>query len=284
LFIFTQTRQLQHYLQQQMAQNRTIGFVPTMGALHRGHLTLIENALNSCDITVCSIFVNPTQFNQQIDFDQYPRLPDQDTELLIKAGCNVLFMPDASQMYPDGLNRTPYNFGLLTHSLEGAFRPGHFDGVITIVKRLFELVQPHVAFFGQKDFQQCMVIKHLIHQFDLPVTLKVVATVREPDGLAMSSRNLRLSAEEREHARTLYKALIHVSNNIGRKPLAQLLHEATEIANTTLKTEYIALVNADTFEPITADGTVHNAVVLGAAWCGNVRLIDNVVLFQLMQF
>lgn len=277
MFIFTQTHELQRFLHLQTAQNTIIGFVPTMGALHQGHISLIEQSRKLCGITVCSIFVNPTQFNQRSDYDQYPRLPGHDAQMLEKAGCDVLFMPDSAEMYPDGLHATPYNFGALTHSLEGAFRPGHFDGVITIVKRLFDMVQPQHAFFGQKDVQQCMVVKHLIQHFKLPVHLHVVATVREPDGLAMSSRNLRLSAEERKNAVMLYKALNHISEYIGQKPLPQLINEATDLANTALKTEYIAVLNADTFEPVATNGTVHNAVVVGAAWCGNVRLIDNVV-------
>lgn len=259
-------------------QNRTIGFVPTMGALHLGHISLIEASVKACDITVCSIFVNPTQFNQPSDFELYPRLPEQDVEMLLKAGCNVLFMPEAFEMYPRGLEIKQYNYGLLTHSLEGAFRPGHFDGVITIVKRLFDIVKPHQVFFGQKDLQQCMVVKRLIRIEQLPIQMHIIPTVREADGLAMSSRNLRLSTEERNDALMLYKALKHIYDHLGQKPLEQLIYEATDLANTTLKTEYIAVVNSDTFEPVAEGDVLNHAAILGAAWCGNVRIIDNLII------
>jgi pantoate--beta-alanine ligase len=278
LFIFTQTHELQRYLQQQKAQSRTVGFVPTMGALHQGHIRLIDQSKRSCSITVCSVFVNPTQFNQQSDFDHYPRLPEKDTAMLLAAGCDVLFMPDATEIYPDGIHTAQYDFGALTGTLEGFFRPGHFDGVITVVKRLFEIVQPNYAFFGQKDFQQCMVVKKLITHFSMPVQLQLVPTVRESDGLAMSSRNLRLNEKERADAVYIYTALQHVRTFIGKRPLAQVLHEAAEIANTRLKTEYIAVVDATTFDPVNTDTYPTQGVALAAAWCGNVRLIDNVLL------
>lgn len=258
----------------------SIGFVPTMGALHNGHISLINASKADNQLTICSIFVNPTQFNQKEDFDKYPRLIEEDIRLLEASGCDALFIPEISEMYAPESEIVNYHFAHITHSLEGAFRPGHFDGVITIVNKLFDAVKPDYAYFGQKDFQQCMVIKELIRHFNLNIQLKIIPTLREADGLAMSSRNLRLSTTEREKAIAIYRALLFLKEHIVEDSAAEVLRKARTIIDADLKTEYLVLCDADTLHPV-EEITIHNQVVaLAAAWCGNVRLIDNMIIYN----
>jgi pantoate--beta-alanine ligase len=251
-----------------------------MGALHPGHISLIRQSKEQTGITVCSIFVNPTQFNNADDLVNYPRTMEQDLIKLAEAGCDVLFHPEAAEMYPGGLKSEPYHWGALTHSLEGAFRPGHFDGVITIVKRLFEIVEPDQAFFGQKDFQQSAVIVQMVKVFNMPVSVVVGKTLRESDGLAMSSRNVRLSIAEREQALLISKALYVIRDGWGKTPVAELLEAARSLlaAGPDIRPEYVAIVDAGTLEEITTINPGQKSVALVAAWCGNVRLIDNMQL------
>lgn len=258
----------------------SIGFVPTMGALHNGHISLVNASKADNQVTVCSIFVNPTQFNQKEDFDKYPRLIDDDIRLLEASGCDALFIPEVNEMYAPKSEVLNYHFSHITHSLEGTFRPGHFDGVITIVKKLFDAVNPDNAYFGQKDFQQCMVIKELISHFNLNINLKIIPTLRESDGLAMSSRNLRLSPSERKQAIAIYQACNFIKEHIKMYSAEELLSKAKSIVNKELKLEYLELCDADTLEPV-IDIANHNQVVaLAAAWCGNVRLIDNMIIYN----
>lgn len=258
----------------------SIGFVPTMGALHNGHISLVNASKADNQVTVCSIFVNPTQFNQKEDFDEYPRLIDDDIRLLEASGCDALFIPEVNEMYAPKSEVLNYHFSHITHSLEGTFRPGHFDGVITIVKKLFDAVNPDNAYFGQKDFQQCMVIKELIRHFNLNINLKIIPTLRESDGLAMSSRNLRLSPSERKQAIAIYQACNFIKEHIKIYSAEELLSKAKSFVNKELKLEYLELCDADTLEPV-IDIANHNQVVaLAAAWCGNVRLIDNMIIYN----
>ncbi len=259
--------------------NKSIGFVPTMGALHQGHISLISQSKNLCDITVCSVFVNPTQFNNENDLINYPSTIDKDIKLLEDSKCDILFCPTTDEMYPNGLQKNSEDYGKLTLVLEGLHRPGHFDGVITIVKRLFDIVQPTDTFFGQKDFQQCMVVAALIKRNKLPITLHICPTLRENDGLAMSSRNTRLSEDERQAAALIFKSLSHVKNNFDANALNQIINEAKAIIkqNKLLKIEYLEVVNVDTLEH---DTTIqkNKLVVLAAIHCGAVRLIDNMLI------
>lgn len=276
MLLFKNIRELTQYLGSFPQQGKSIGFVPTMGALHQGHISLIRQAAESNELVVCSIFINPTQFNQASDLEKYPKTIGNDVLLLEEAGCHVLFYPEAAEMYPEGLYAPPRNFGKLTTIYEGAFRPGHFDGVAEVVKRLFNIVQPNRAYFGLKDYQQCMVVQALVKEEKFPVDLVFCPTMREADGLAMSSRNRRLSQDDREKALIISKTLFWMKNHYSRLSIPELLKKAeTELSN-KLKVEYIDIVNAETLEQVTTPE--QKAVALFAGWCGDVRLIDNMLL------
>jgi pantoate--beta-alanine ligase len=272
--------ELNAYLSGKKSQNQTIGFVPTMGALHKGHLALVAAAKARTDVVVCSIYVNPTQFNNAEDLEKYPRTIETDLALLAQQGCDVVFLPQTAEMYPEGEEAGTYEFGKVTHLLEGAFRPGHFDGVITIVKKLFDSVKPHEVFFGQKDFQQCMVVRDLIRYFKMPVVFNMVPTVREADGLALSSRNVRLQPEDREAALTLYKVLSHIKKHKTVSLYTDLKKEAEAMiaAWPVLKLEYLEVVDAESLTPVSETQAGREEVALIACWCGQVRLIDNMLL------
>jgi pantoate--beta-alanine ligase len=279
LFLFKKIVDLQSFLVAEKAKGRSVGFVPTMGALHQGHLSLVEASKKGGHLTVCSIFVNPTQFNQQEDFDKYPRNVALDIEMLVGAGCDVLFHPEPEEMYPDGFTTAKYDFGAITNTLEGEKRPGHFDGVITVVKRLFDAVNPDHAYFGQKDFQQCAVIAGLIQYFGLKVQLHKAPILREASGLAMSSRNTRLSEAEKEDATIIYETLSWIREQLkGGLPVDRLKTEALQKISARLQPEYVEIVDQDSLIPLVPGESAHNAVALVAAWCGNVRLIDNMLL------
>jgi pantoate--beta-alanine ligase len=280
LFLFTHITPLKAFIAGQKAKGRTIGFVPTMGALHSGHVSLIHQSKQQTDLTVCSIFVNPTQFNNPEDLFKYPRTIEQDIIKLAEAGCDVLFHPAPVEMYPSGYTTEAYNWGAVTHNLEGLFRPGHFDGVITIVQRLFHIVEPDKAFFGQKDFQQIAVVKQMVKVFNMPVSIVIGKTLREPDGLAMSSRNVRLTAQERKQALVISKAVFYIRDNIGTVELDLVLSNAKKMLEevSVISLEYLSVVDPDTLEPVNNDVPGQKCVALIAAWCGNVRLIDNMEL------
>jgi pantoate--beta-alanine ligase len=280
LLLFTHIAPLKAYIAAQKLKGYTIGLVPTMGALHKGHVSLIHQSNEQSDLTVCSIFVNPTQFNNKEDLQKYPRTIEQDIVKLTESGCDVLFHPDAAEMYPDGQEIKHYDWGAVTNSLEGAFRPGHFDGVITIVKRLLDIVEPDFAFFGQKDFQQSAVVKKMAEVFEMPVGIFVGHTLREHDGLAMSSRNVRLSPEEREQALYISRALFNIKQHAAHGRVDALMEEAKLILSQgpLLSLEYLSIVHARTLEPAREGMNLAECVALIAAWCGNVRLIDNMEL------
>lgn len=259
-------------------QGATIGFVPTMGNLHAGHISLIEQSVKQCDFTVASIFVNPLQFAAGEDFDTYPRTLADDQIKLAEAGCDLLFTPTAEQLYPRGLEaHTKVIVPEVTRHHCGAHRAGHFDGVSTVVSILLNIVQPTVAFFGEKDFQQVAVIRKLVADLLLPVKVVSGATMREADGLAMSSRNQYLSAEHRPMAAGLYQTLQQIAGRIsaGEKNFLQLQTEGlAELAQKGFRTEYLNIVRADTLEVASErDGDI---VVLVAARLGQTRLIDNI--------
>lgn len=280
MFLFKKVGELNAYLSGKKSQNQTIGFVPTMGALHKGHLALVAAAKARTDIVVCSIYVNPTQFNNAEDLEKYPRTIETDLALLAQQGCDVVFLPQTAEMYPEGEEAGTYEFGKVTNLLEGAFRPGHFDGVITIVKKLFDSVKPHEVFFGQKDFQQCMVVRELIRYFKMPVVFNMVPTVREADGLALSSRNVRLLPADREAALTLYKVLSHIKKHKTTHSYTTLKKEAEAMiaAWPVLKLEYLEVVDAETLTAVSESQAGREEAALIACWCGQVRLIDNMLL------
>lgn len=270
---------VQTYLKAKRAQNLRIGFVPTMGALHAGHLSLIKIALQKCDIVVCSIFVNPTQFNNSEDLKLYPRPIENDIKLLAQVGCHVLFHPTTDEMYAGGLiKNSAADYGHFIEVLEGAHRPGHFDGVITIVQHLFEIIEPNEVFFGQKDYQQCLVVKMLIKRSFSSLHFNQCPIEREQDGLAMSSRNIRLNATERLAARDLNQALLHIKNNWYVDKWQQAIAEATAIIhqNPLLKLDYLSISDIETLSELSSFKVP--AIALIAVNCGNTRLIDNLRL------
>ncbi len=260
------------------AFNQTIGFVPTMGALHAGHLSLVKQAKQKSTCVVCSIFVNPTQFNQQSDLVNYPKTIDIDLKLLAESECDVVFIPSTDEIYPTGLQKMDASvLGSLTTVFEGAFRPGHFDGVYTVLTRLFDLVEPNLVYFGQKDFQQCLLVQKLIEFQQLPITFCMGDIVREKDGLAMSSRNIRLNSAERKAATEIYKALSLIKDNWHKSAASELIAIAKNQLELQqlIQIEYLNCVDANTLQ-VAED--IKNGVCLIAVNCGNTRLIDNVLL------
>ncbi|MCX6187642.1 MAG: pantoate--beta-alanine ligase [Bacteroidetes bacterium] len=274
---FTTVNDLSAYIRE-IKPTKTIGFVPTMGALHQGHISLIKQSKKLCEITICSIFVNPTQFNNPSDLENYPRLLENDMKLLLENGCDVLFHPNVAQIYPDGLLKNEEDYGQVVRVFEGLHRPGHFDGVITVVASLFDIVKPNKSFFGQKDYQQCMVVAELIKRKFPQIELNICPILREESGLALSSRNLRLNETEKISALLIYKALNHIKVNYSPKDLRKLIEEAKQIIATSslLSIEYLDIVNANNLEPI--GNSITKVVALAAVHCGDVRLIDNILL------
>lgn len=255
-----------------------IGFVPTMGALHEGHLVLMRKAKAENNILVCSIFVNPIQFNNAEDLEQYPRVPEKDIAL-IDGLCDILFMPSANEMYPVPPAES-YCFGSLENVMEGSCRPGHFNGVAIVVNRLFELVQPDAAYFGKKDFQQLAIIRKMVADTQRNIKIEAVDTVRESDGLAMSSRNKRLSEQARKSAPFIFQTLVQAKAlTLTKKPqeINRWLKEQFD-AKKEYKLEYAQIVNGETLEDISDYNQGESIVICFAAWLDNVRLIDNIMV------
>ncbi len=280
--VFQTVSDIQRYLLTINELNKKkVGFVPTMGALHEGHLSLIRTSKSKSDITVCSIFVNPTQFNDKKDFEKYPIQIDKDLEMLLEAKCDVVFIPNVEEIYPNGtLDKTSVDLGFIGKTLDGEHRPGHFDGVLQVVKRLLDIVQPDFLFLGQKDYQQCMVLNKLVEHYELPVIVDICATLREEDGLAMSSRNARLNSDERIAAVKLSKALFYIKDNIESESIQQLIDNQIKWLNEDelIKVEYLTIVNGKTLEPVDIYQENTPLTALIAAKVGQVRLIDNVIL------
>lgn len=258
-----------------------IALVPTMGALHKGHLSLIEIAQQQTSIVVCSIFVNPTQFTDPKDLEKYPRPLEHDIKMLKEAGCSAVFMPTVKEMYPQYPEPEKWHIdlGSAEFLLEGEFRKGHYQGVTQIVKKLFDAVQPDLAFFGQKDFQQVLMIKNMVKYFGLPVEIISCPIIREDDGLAMSSRNIHLSASDRQQALVLSRALQYVKDHYQSLGLNELLSKAKEMISATpgVELDYFTIADQETLLPID-NKEANNAVALVAAKVGETRLIDNMLL------
>lgn len=256
---------------------KTIGFVPTMGALHAGHMSLIDACRKQSDVTVCSIFVNPLQFNNSRDFEKYPSVPEQDIRLLTEHRCDFLFQPSVKEMYPEEI-KTVYDFGTLATVMEGAFRPGHFNGVGIVVKRLFDIVRPDKAFFGEKDYQQYLIIRKLveIHQSDIEIIACPI--VREADGLALSSRNMRLNAAQREFAPMIRRIMLEsVTRKSSMTPLALIQWVEQQFAGIEdVKIEYYELSDDTTLAPVRAWVSGQGVIACIAVYVGEIRLIDNV--------
>ncbi|MES2567163.1 MAG: pantoate--beta-alanine ligase [Bacteroidota bacterium] len=256
-------------------ENATVGFVPTMGALHAGHLSLIRISKQQTDITICSIFVNPTQFNNASDLTLYPRTPEADVKLLDDAGCDILYMPEVEDVYPENDSRK-FDFGYLDTILEGAHRPGHFNGVGQVVSILLENIKPDKAYFGSKDYQQVMVVKSLVKQLKLSVEIVACPILREPDGLAMSSRNTRLTNEERKTATvvpSIMQKAIEIIHKRGVKEAKSYISQ--ECANNNMNLDYYEVCDADSLKPIAEINPHQKTISLIAVFVGNIRLIDN---------
>ncbi|MEI7980949.1 MAG: pantoate--beta-alanine ligase [Bacteroidota bacterium] len=280
---FTTLNAIKSYLKAAKKQGLATGFVPTMGALHEGHLTLIRKSKTENDLTVCSIFVNPIQFNNKEDLEMYPRNLSRDAKLLEEAGCDVLFSPEPGEIYPAG-RREPLDlvFGMLDKVMEGKFRPGHFKGVAIVVKRLFDIVKPDRAYFGKKDFQQLAVIRHLVQALKIPVDIVPCETVREVDGLAMSSRNMRLTIAERQMAPVIYQVLCSVKEKAGKIPVNELKEWAIKKIqlNPDIRVEYLEIGDMESLLPMENWDHKNRAVAFTAVFLGDVRLIDNIELFS----
>jgi pantoate--beta-alanine ligase len=271
---------LQRALNSSRSAGKRIGFVPTMGALHAGHVSLLSLARTHCDVVVVSIFVNPTQFNQTSDLAHYPRTLEKDLEMLNANHCDVVFVPPVTEIYPDGLTRGHWDFGLLSSVLEGHFRPGHFDGVLTVVKRLFEIVQPGVAFFGEKDFQQLAHIRRMVKEEHLPVEIISGPTLRDPDGLAMSSRNARLTPEQRVLALNISRILYAMHDRRGEfdPPGLEQWGRAEFHLIPGIRLEYLEIIDGHSFSPLAEWSDSDYAVILCACYVEKIRLIDNLIL------
>lgn len=267
------------YVERQREMGKKIGFAPTMGALHQGHLSLYKAAKKENDEVISSIFVNPTQFNNPYDFQKYPKTLEKDIELLEKAGVDAVYVPNVEEMYPDGLNSKKYDFDGLENEMEGKYRPGHFDGVGTIVEELFRQVQPHNAYFGEKDYQQLAIIKKMVEKTKLPVKIHGVPTLREEDGLAMSSRNVRLTETQRKEATIIYETLTKVKEWFKVISLEEIKQKVTDIfRNSNFELEYFVISNEETLKEANAIDEDKEYRAFIVAYADTVRLIDNMHL------
>jgi len=278
LKIFRTRAEVHTYLEQLKLEGNTIGFVPTMGALHQGHLSLIDAAGEKSDVVVCSIFVNPTQFNDKKDLENYPRPIEDDVQKLEGANCDVLFLPEVGEMY-NSKDKWHIELSNLDNILEGEIRPGHYQGVTQIVKKLFDIIQPNYAFFGQKDFQQFVVISYMVKKLGVNVQLIMCPIIREKDGLAMSSRNVYLSTEDRQNALSLHRTLTIAKEDFRNLSISQVKTNAVDYLSKAagINVEYFELYSTNTFEPASSKQT-ENIIALVAVRVGKIRIIDNMLL------
>ncbi|NME70826.1 pantoate--beta-alanine ligase [Flammeovirga aprica] len=282
--VFNKVSTLKEFVNNCKFSKKTIGFVPTMGALHEGHLTLIRQSKKENDITICSIFVNPTQFNNAIDLKHYPVKHTEDKALLESIGCDIIFLPSVEEMYPSGLdnkNLVGFEFGDIEKQLEGAFRPGHFNGVGIVVSKLFHMVNPDKAYFGLKDLQQFLIIRKMTKELSFGIEIIGVPTVREDDGLAMSSRNLRLTPEERTKGPFIYEIISEMKNKLdnSQSPKEVLDWGIQKFQkNTSFHLEYLEIVNTTDLKPVDPYQIPASYAIVIAAHLGKVRLIDNLLI------
>jgi len=279
LKIYNTIKRIQTDVSKYKSEGLSIGFVPTMGALHEGHLSLLKRSIAENDLSIASIFVNPIQFNNKQDLEKYPRTLDEDCRKLEEAGCDIVFAPPVEEMYPEEVEEK-YDFGILEQLMEGEHRPGHFNGVAVVVKRLFDICLPHKAYFGEKDFQQLIIIRELVKKQQLDVEVIGCPIIREADGLAMSSRNVRLSETERNTAPGIYKIMKEVRQEAGEKPLEQSLQDAAYKLNTLtgMQLEYIKIADENTLLPVGNWDEKENMRLFVAVFLGDVRLIDNLLI------
>lgn len=281
MLLYKKTAALKAFLGRIKQSGKTTGFVPTMGALHAGHISLIEKSKAENDVTVCSIFVNPVQFNDPKDLEKYPRPIEKDIELLLHAGCDVLFYPSVEEMYPDGTQHLQhFELGDIEKKLEGKFRPNHFQGVANVMKLLLKKVNPDRLYMGQKDFQQVMVVRKMMKLADIYCRLVPCEIVREPGGLAMSSRNVRLNKSERENASAISRALFFIRDNFNGQSVTGIRQAAEEILHRIPESrlDYLEIADAENLSAVTHWDDARHIVALAAIQVGNVRLIDNVLI------
>jgi len=282
MILFKKVTDLRNYLDLQQKQSRNIGFIPTMGALHEGHISLISISKAECPITVCSIFVNPAQFNDPKDFQKYPINIEKDIYLLESSGCDVLFLPSVEEIYPDGFDKkTNYNLGYLETILEGKFRPGHFQGVCKVMQRLLEIVKPSRLYLGQKDYQQSLIIERLIELIGMKISVEVMIspTQREKNGLAMSSRNLRLNDDERNKASAIFTSLTMIKQKFQYESMTDLKKKAyLMLEESGFKIDYVEIATAKDLVLVNKWDGKQKLVALIAAYMNEVRLIDNLIL------
>ncbi|MBE0461734.1 MAG: pantoate--beta-alanine ligase [Candidatus Aminicenantes bacterium] len=275
----TKISEIRKALEKVRRQGKTIGFVPTMGYLHEGHLSLVRESLKKADYTVVSIFVNPTQFGPEEDFNRYPRDLSRDAQILEKEGVDILFVPQTIEMYPEGY-KTFVEVKDLQNLLCGKSRPGHFRGVCTVVLKLFNIIQPNMCFFGQKDAQQAVIMKKMVHDLNLDISVEVLPIIREHDGIAMSSRNSYLNPEQRKAALILYKSLKEAEEMIveGERSAGNIIERMCKIINSEPKAriDYVEIVDLKNLNPVIA---IKNEVLIAlAVFIGSVRLIDNIIV------
>lgn len=281
MILFKKASALTEHLQKLRNKNVSVGFVPTMGALHSGHISLITQAKKECDIVVCSIFVNPVQFNNKTDFEKYPITIENDILLLEENGTDILFLPSVSEVYPNGIDKLlHFELDYLENILEGFYRPGHFQGVCNVIYNFLRVINPGKLFLGQKDYQQTLVLKKMMQFYFPSVKINVEATLREDDGLAMSSRNMRLSSDARKKATIIFKALQYIKQNIEKDNFSELKNNAAKMIsdNGFNKIDYIEIANAETLLPENTLEKNKKLIVLAAAFIEDVRLIDNLVI------
>lgn len=278
--VFNFIADLQSFLKAKRDSGMSVGLVPTMGALHEGHLSLIRHARKDNDIVVASVFVNPVQFNNPVDLEKYPRTPEKDVAMLESAGCDAVFMPSVEEMYPTKVE-DHYDFGAIEHVMEGACRPGHFNGVAIVVRKLFEIVQPDRAYFGEKDFQQLAIISKLVKDYSINLEVVPCEIVREKDGLAMSSRNMRLNADERAIAPLIYKVLRETVADYETMSPAEMkalaLKKYADIKQ--FDVEYVEIADETTLQTVTDWKDSEHARIFVALQLGPVRLIDNLRIY-----
>ena len=279
MIIIKRTQKIKDLVNKFHLDGKKIGFVPTMGALHDGHISLIKKSKSQNSLTICSIYVNPTQFNNVIDLNKYPVTLEKDIDKLEVAACDILFLPSTEEMYVNNEVNEHYDLGMLEHILEGKYRPGHFQGVCTIVDKLLKAIKPNTLYLGKKDYQQCIVINKMITDKKYEVRLEICETIREPRGLAMSSRNLRLNEVERIDALKILETLINIKKNIKPGNLEKIKIKATKyLTKNGYKVDYTEIADAATLEIVSNWDGKAKLVALVAAYLNNVRLIDNIIL------
>ena len=276
--IFTTKNKLVHYLKK-LEKKQIIGFAPTMGALHEGHTSLIKESNKECDVTICSIFINPTQFNSPKDLANYPNTLNKDLALLKKVNCDIVYAPKVSDLYKKNEVAKNYSFGNMANLMEGIHRPGHFNGMATIVEKFFKIIKPSKAFFGEKDIQQLQIVKALVKQMQTSIEIINVPTIREKNGLAKSSRNKLLSISDKKHASFIYSCLLYCRSN-KTKGIRTLKKDISSLINSNknIKLEYFEFVDLETMQRIEDWGKENKNAICIAAYVAGVRLIDNIIL------